>query len=204
MQLTIDPPVGLSSNLNRGQDARANRTGPKTPGRSRDTHETDTRTRTNHETNLKRPTPHANAHPHATVHRRAPEDHTRTPGPARVVATHHTTHPIKRGGGDGELGNWDRMVMNECTARRFTLRDSTQRNFKAPITHQSTGVLSSPSRSTAHSCWQASLPAHGRLIRASTRVLQVRSHRARPTRDSASAGARQTRHSRARCAAYRP
>ena len=193
MQLTIDPPVGLSSNLNRGQDARANRTGPKTPGGSRDTHETDTRTRTNQPQNQRPPT---------EVHRRAPpEDHTRTPAVPHAWSPHTT--PFTRSSAVVVTVNWDRMVMNECTARRFTLRDSNQ-NFKAPITHQSTGVLSSPSRSTAHSCWQASLPAHGRLIRASTRVLQVRSHRVRPTRDSASAGARQTRHSRARCAAYRP
>ena len=192
MQLTIDPPVGLSSNLNRGQDARANRTGPKTPGRSRDTHETDTRTRTNQPQTT-------NAHPQCTDARQKI-----TPEPRVPHAWSPHTTPLTRSSAVVVTVNWDRMVMNECTARRFTLRDSTQRNFKAPITHQSTGVLSSPSRSTAHSCWQASLPAHGRLIRASTRVLQVRSHRVRPTRDSASAGARQTRHSRARCAAYRP
>ena len=62
-------------------------TGSKTPGRggSRDTHETDTRTS---QTNLKTNPTH-----------RLTRQTTPKPRDARV-ATHHTTHPIKRGGGD--------------------------------------------------------------------------------------------------------
>ena len=58
----------------------------KDTGGSRDTHETDTRTS---QTNLKtNPT-------HRLTRQTTPE-----PRDARV-ATHHTTHPIKRGGFDG-------------------------------------------------------------------------------------------------------
>ena len=68
---------------------------------SRDTHETDTRAS---QANLKtNPT-------HRLTRQTTPE-----PRDARV-ATHHTTHPIKRGGGDGDgdgARTWEQLGSSE-------------------------------------------------------------------------------------------
>ena len=72
------------SNLNRGQDKRANRTGRELGTRTRQTQV--------NLTNQPQNQPHSQTHTRQTT----PE-----PRDARA-ATHHTTHPIKRGGGDGD------------------------------------------------------------------------------------------------------